>query len=72
MGRDMPAGVQTGRNRTVGVCEIGEHEERGSGKYELKSRADELRMNPRRGMNRGAKRAQPVTTRTPHIAGQSS
>jgi hypothetical protein len=35
MGRDMRAGVQTARNRTVGVCEPG-HGERGSGKYELK------------------------------------
>ncbi len=72
MGRDMPAGVQTGRNRTVGVCKMGEHEERGSGKYELKSRADELRMNARLGMDRGVKRAQPVVTHTPHIAGQTS
>jgi hypothetical protein len=36
MGRDMRAGVQTVRNRTVGVCEMREHEERGAGKYELK------------------------------------
>ena len=36
MGRDMRAGVQTARNRTVGVCEMGVHGERGSGKYELK------------------------------------
>jgi hypothetical protein len=32
----MRAGVQTARNRTVGVCEPGELGERGSGKYELK------------------------------------
>jgi len=35
MGRDICVGVQTVRNRTVGLCEMGEHEERGSGKYEL-------------------------------------
>jgi hypothetical protein len=36
MGRAMRAGVRTARNRTVAVCETGEHGERGSGKYELK------------------------------------
>jgi hypothetical protein len=36
------------------------------------SRADELHMNARRGMNHGAKRVQPVRTRTPHIAGRPS
>jgi hypothetical protein len=36
MGRDMRAGVRTACNRTVGVCESGEHGERGSGKHELK------------------------------------
>ena len=35
MGREMREDVQTSRNRTVGVCEMGEHEERGSGEYEL-------------------------------------
>ena len=35
MGREVRKGVQTARNRTVGVCEMGEHEERGSGKCEL-------------------------------------
>jgi hypothetical protein len=36
MGRDIRASVRTARNRTVGVCGMGEHGERGSGKYELK------------------------------------
>jgi hypothetical protein len=35
MGQDMRAGVQTTRNRTVCVCETGEHVECGSGKYKL-------------------------------------
>jgi hypothetical protein len=33
MGWDSVAGVQTVRNRTVGVREMGEDEDRGSGKY---------------------------------------
>ena len=28
--------IQTTHNRTVGVCEMGDHEDSGSGKYELK------------------------------------
>jgi hypothetical protein len=32
MGQDMRAGVQTARNRTVVVCEPGDHGERGSGR----------------------------------------
>jgi len=37
MGLDLVAGVQTVHNRTVVVCEMGEDEDSGSGKYELLS-----------------------------------
>ena len=38
----------------------------------FQSRTDELCMTARQGMNHGAKKAQPVVTRTPHIAGLPS
>lgn len=68
MGREMREDVQTSRNRTVGVCEMGEHEERGSGKYELNPWVTRRWAPHEREAgygSRGELRAQPLITRTP-------
>ena len=69
MGREIRAGVQTARNRAVGVCDAREHVGDRSGKYVSRGLpANYLSVDARRGMNRRAKRAKPLITRTPHIA----